>query len=125
MPPLSRDQLQAFAAVARAGSFTRAAKVLHLSQPALSRRISSLEEELESSLLVRGRSGVLLTEPGRRLLDFVEAEGALEEELLSDLKSSPATFRGHVRFAGLSSLIPPVVLPVLAPFLREHPDMQI
>ncbi len=123
--PLSQDQLQAFAAVARAGSFTRAAQALHLSQPALSRRIVGLEEQLETMLVVRGRSGASLTEAGRRLLVFVEAQRALEEELIGDLEPSPASYRGIVRIAGLSSLVPPVVLPALAPFLREHPAVQI
>jgi len=125
MPPLSQDQLQAFAAVASAGSFTRAATALHLSQPALSRRITGLEEHLETMLLVRGRTGASLTEAGRRLLDFVEAQRALEEELVGDLEPSPTSYRGVVRIAGLSSLVPPVVLPALAPFLREHPAVQI
>jgi DNA-binding transcriptional LysR family regulator len=125
MGPLSQDQLEAFAAVARAGSFTRAAAALHLSQPALSRRITGLEERLEAMVLVRGRSGASLTEAGRRLLDFVAAQRALEEELLGDLGPAPASYRGVVRIAGLSSLVPPVVLPALAPFLREHPAVQI
>jgi len=123
--PLSQDRLQAFAAVARAGSFTRGAKALHLSQPALSRRISGLEEDLETVLFVRGRGGASLTEAGQRLLDFVEAERALEEELLGDLGPTPASYRGVVRIAGLTSLVPPVVLPALAPFLRRHPAVQV
>lgn len=122
---LSQDQLQAFAAVARAGSFTRAAAALHLSQPALSRRIAGLEALLETVLLTRGRGGAQLTEAGQRLLEFVEAQRALEEELLVDLSPGTTTYRGVVRIAGLSSLVPPVVLPALAPFLREHPAVQI
>ena len=125
MPPLSQDQLEAFAAVARAKSFTRAASALHLSQPALSRRVTGLEEQLETMLLVRSRAGATLTEAGRRLLDFVEAQRALEEELLGDLEPSVEAYRGVVRLVGLSSLVPPVVLPALAPFLREHPAVQI
>src|SRR5215813_10851827 len=123
--PLSQDRLQAFAAVARAGSFTRGARTLHLSQPALSRRITGLEEDLETVLFVRGRGGATLTEAGQRLLDFVEAERALEEELLGDLGPAPVAYRGVVRIAGLTSLVPPVVLPGLAPFLRTHPTVQI
>ena len=125
MDPLSQDKLQAFAAVARAGSFTAAAQTLHLSQPALSRRIVGLEEQLETTLLVRGRAGASLTAAGRRLLDFVEAQRALEEELLGDLEPSPVSYRGVVRIAGLSSMVPAVVLPALAPFLREHPAVQV
>jgi DNA-binding transcriptional LysR family regulator len=125
MPHLPQDQLQAFAAVARAGNFTRAAAALHLSQPALSRRIAALEEQLETVLLVRSRAGATLTESGRRLLDFVEAQRALEEELLGDLEPAAAAYRGIARVTGLSSLVPWVVLPALAPFLREHPAVQI
>jgi DNA-binding transcriptional LysR family regulator len=125
MSSISQDQLEAFAAIVRAGSFTKAAVALHLSQPALSRRITGLEERIEATLLVRGRTGTSLTEAGRRLLDFVEAQCALEEELIGDLESSPASYRGVVRIAGLSSLVPPVVLPALAPFLRDHPAVQI
>lgn len=125
MPPLPQDQLEAFAAVARAGNFTRAAAALHLSQPALSRRIAALEEQLETTLLVRGRAGASLTESGRRLVDFVQAQRALEEELVGDLAPTPASYQGFVRIAGLSSLVPPVVLPALAPFLRQHPRVQI
>jgi DNA-binding transcriptional LysR family regulator len=122
---LSQDQLEAFAAVAQSGSFTRAARALHLSQPALSRRVAALEEQLEAPLLSRGRAGAALTEAGRRVLEFVDAQRALEEELLGDLEPGPASYRGVVRIAGLSSLVPPVVLPALAPFLRAHPGVQI
>lgn len=125
MAPLPQDQLQAFAAVARAGNFTRAAAALHLSQPALSRRIAGLEEQLETTLFVRSRAGASLTEAGRRLVDFVQAQRALEEELVGDLTPSAAAYQGIVRIAGLSSLVPPVVLPALAPFLRQHPAVQI
>lgn len=125
MPALSKDQLEAFAAVARSGSFTRASALLHLSQPALSRRVAALEEQLESVLLTRGRGGTSLTESGHRLLAFVEAQRALEEELLGDLAPVPASYRGAVRIAGLSSLVPHEVLPALAPFLRAHPAVQV
>jgi DNA-binding transcriptional LysR family regulator len=123
--PLSQDQLDAFAAIARTGSFTRAAGELHVSQPALSRRIANLEEALETVLVVRGRTGTSLTDAGRRVLGFVEAQRALEDELLGDLAPTPAAYRGVIRIAGVSSLVPPVVLPALAPFLRDHPAVQI
>ena len=122
---LSQDQLAAFAAIARTGSFTRAARSLHLSQPALSRRITNLEEALEVVLVVRRRSGATLTDAGRRVLSFVDAQRTIEDELLGELAPSPTEYRGVVRIAGVSSLVPPVVLPALAPFLRQHPAVQI
>lgn len=123
---LSQDQLEAFGTVARTGNFTRAARELHLSQPALSRRITNLEEQLETVLLVRGRGGATLTDAGRRLLGFVEAQRSLEADVVGDLAGAAgAEYRGVVRIAGVSSLVPAVALPALAPFLRDHPAVQI
>jgi DNA-binding transcriptional LysR family regulator len=122
---LSAEHLAAFAEIASSGSFTRAARTLHLSQPALSRRISALEQALEVTLLARGRHGATVTEAGRRLLDFVAAQRALEEDLIGDLRPATATYRGVIRIAGLSSLVTPVVVPALAPFLRAHADVQL
>src|SRR5262245_49846702 len=123
--PLSQDHLQAFATVAAAGSFTRAAAALHLSQPALSRRIAGLEERLEATLFERGRTGVALTAAGQRVLEFVRGQQAMEDDLLGALRPSRATYRGSIRIAGVSSLVPGVVLPALGPFLREHPEVQV
>lgn len=120
--PLSQDQLAAFAAVVRARSFTAAAAELHLSQPALSRRIANLEEQLEVTLLIRGPAGPTLTDAGRRVLGFVHAQRALEDELLGELRpASPAELRGDVRVAGPSSIVPGMILPPLADLLRDHP----
>src|SRR4030095_664192 len=62
------DQVQAFVAVVRGGGFTRAAVILHLSQPAVSRRLVLLERELGAPLFERIRSGVILTEAGPAVL---------------------------------------------------------
>src|SRR4051812_16672731 len=56
--------LRYFAAVAAHGSFNRAAQTLHLTQPALSRQVKDLEDELGVPLFVRGKNAVTLTEAG-------------------------------------------------------------
>jgi LysR family hca operon transcriptional activator len=56
--------LRYFVGVASHGSFNRAAEILHLTQPALSRQVKDLEEELGVTLLVRGSNAVKLTEAG-------------------------------------------------------------
>jgi muramoyltetrapeptide carboxypeptidase len=61
-------QLQTFVQVAELGSFTRAAHVLQVAQPALSRQVRALEVELRQALFVRNGRGVTLTEAGTRLL---------------------------------------------------------
>jgi DNA-binding transcriptional LysR family regulator len=124
MGPIDRDQLRAFETVVRAGNFTRAAAELHLSQPALSRRVANLEEHFEAVLLERRRARVALTPAGRQLFAFAEAQRTLEEELGAELAPAGVP-RGVVRLAGLSSLVPPVILPALAPWLRANPGVQV
>lgn len=123
--PISHDQLAAFAAVVEAGSFTRAARTIHLSQPALSRRIAGLEDALAVTLLVRGPTGPTLTDAGRRVLAFVHAQRALEDELLGELQPSQRALRGEIRVVGPSSIVPAMVLPALSALVREHPRVQV
>src|ERR1700712_3888855 len=66
-------EIQAFVTIIRLGGVTRAAGGLHRSQPAISRRIKLLENQLGAPLLERGRDGIILTEAGRVFLPFSEA----------------------------------------------------
>lgn len=66
---MNLKQLEYFVQVAELGSFSRAAQVLDIAQPALSRQVRALEVELAETLLLRNGRGVLLTEPGRRLFE--------------------------------------------------------
>ena len=66
------QHLRAFYEVARWRSFSKAAKELYLSQPAVSRQISSLEAEVGLPLFVRMANHISLTEAGRKLLGYAE-----------------------------------------------------
>jgi LysR family transcriptional regulator, nitrogen assimilation regulatory protein len=66
--PMDFRQLKYFAMVAEAKSFTRAAELLRLAQPALSNQMQKLEEDLQEQLLIRHSRGIELTDAGRRLL---------------------------------------------------------
>jgi DNA-binding transcriptional LysR family regulator len=70
--PTHQPELSAFVAVARLGSFTRAAAELSLSQPALSRRIRMIEQSLQAELFDRLPGGARLTEAGKSFLPFAE-----------------------------------------------------
>lgn len=121
---LSSRQLEAFVAVARALSFTRAAEHLNLTQSALSQRIRKLEEELGAALFVRAPGAVRLTDTGNRILRFCETRASLESEILADLAASRSDeLAGDIRLAGYMSIMRPVALPGLASLLREHPKV--
>ena len=66
---MNLKQLEYFVSVAELGSFSKAAVVLDIAQPALSRQVRALETELRETLLLRNGRGVSLTEPGRRLYE--------------------------------------------------------
>ena len=85
---MNLKQIEYFVCVAEAGSFTRAAALLRVAQPALSRHVRNLEESLEVRLLVRNGRGVVTTEVGERYLEqcrgiLSQVERANEEIALS------------------------------------------
>lgn len=102
-------RLRYFAAVAEAGSFSRGAAALHLSQPALSRQVLLLEQELGVPLLVRNGRGAELTEAGRSLL--AHARGIFEAADLAraEMRDRQASPQGRVTIG-----LPPRVAQVLA-----------
>jgi len=84
-------RLRAFAALARTGSFSRAGAELYVSQPAVSKHVASLEAELGTALVLRGRGGATLTEAGRVLADYVLRAEALLANARRALADEPET----------------------------------
>lgn len=119
------DDLQAFLAVARERSFTRAAAKLGVTPSALSHTIKGLEERLGLRLLSRTTRSVSPTEAGERLLravaphfDEIEAEIAA----LSDFRDRPA---GTIRVSCGDSVVASVFRPMLRSFLAQYPDITV
>lgn len=122
---LASHELQAFRMVAQTLSFSQAAERIHITQPALSQRIQSLEKNLGLTLFVRDPKGVKLTEAGLRLLRYCQIKDHLESELLNDLVKAPdGRLGGRLRIAAYSTVLHSVVMPALAPLLRENPAVQ-
>ncbi len=122
---LSTRQLEAFTTVAKTLNFTSAAKRLNITQSALSQRIRKLEDELGTALLIRAPKGVRLTETGRRILRFCQARESLEAEIYADLATDGGSkMAGVIRLGAYSSMMRPVLIPALAPFLRDNPKVQ-
>jgi DNA-binding transcriptional LysR family regulator len=119
------DDLLAFVAIARERSFTKAAAQLGLSQSSLSHIIRELEARLGVRLLTRTTRSVSPTEAGERLLNTVaprmEEIGA-ELAALSDYRDKPA---GTIRISASEHGVNAVILPKLAKFLPEYPDIKV
>ncbi len=119
------NDLQAFVAVARERSFTRAAAQLGLSRSALSHAMLGLEARLGVRLLTRTTRSVSTTEAGARLLDVLAPRlSEIEQELssLSAMRDKPA---GTVRITAHDHAIATVLWPRLLPLLKQYPDIQI
>lgn len=119
------NDLLAFVTVAREGSFTRAAAVLGVTQSALSQAIRGLEERLQIRLLTRTTRSVSTTPAGERLMHSIDHRfDEIEAELdaLTALRDKPA---GTVRITCGDNVLHTVLLPKLAPVLREYPDIKL
>lgn len=92
-------QLRYFVAVAEELSFTRAAQRLHISQPPLSQQIQALEQDLGTRLLDRDKRNVMLTDPGRIMLDQARQILAKADEARTHVRDAAAGFSGLLRLA--------------------------
>jgi LysR family nitrogen assimilation transcriptional regulator len=108
-------RLQYFVAVAEAGSFSRAAAALHLTQPSLSRQVQLLEAEVGQRLLERHGRGVAATEAGTALLAHARAIFDLAERARVDMLERQQNPRGRLTIA-----LPPRVAQVLTADLVER-----
>lgn len=115
-------QIRAFDAVARAGSFSRAAEVLGLTQPALTIQVKALEERHGLKLLHRDGRGVRLTEAGQRLFTLSRQLASLEEMIDDTLETSSELQRGELRLAVDG---PHIVMGLFAQFLARHPQVRL
>lgn len=119
------DKLKTFHAAAEAGSLTRAAEVLHLSQSAVSRQISALETELGAKLFHRHARGLITTEPGRLLFEAtqdVAAKIAFAEAQVQDSRDEPS---GTLRVTAPTALGAIWLAPRLARFHEAFPQIRV
>jgi DNA-binding transcriptional LysR family regulator len=122
---LDWDRIRVFHAVAEAGSFTRAADRLSLSQSAISRQMGALEEDLGVALFHRHARGLVLTEQGEILQEaarLVAARMRDAEAQLSESKDRPA---GHLRINTTIGFGVGWLTPHLAEFCARYPDINL
>lgn len=117
-------QLKSFVAVAREGHMTRAAKQLHVTQPALSAQISKLEDELGQRLFDRSSKGMSLTEAGETFLAHVESALKEIEEGQVALDELMGLERGSLAVGGGATATTYLLPELIAQFHAAHPRIQ-
>ena len=117
-------QLQIFEAVARHGSFTRAAEALHLTQPSVSIQVKSLAEALGRPLFEQAGRRIHLTDVGRLLYDTCTELSALWSRFEAAVDDVGALRRGHLRVSVVTTA--KYFLPkALGQFCRLHPGIEV
>ncbi len=118
-------QLEYFVRVAELGSFTRAAHVLNIAQPALSRQVRLLEVELRQNLLVRNGRGAIPTEAGKLLLDHGRGILHQVERAREDLGRVRGALAGRVAIGLPPTLARVFTVPLTRAFRRQLPEAQL
>jgi LysR family hydrogen peroxide-inducible transcriptional activator len=113
------EQLRQFLKVAEFGNFTMAAAALGLSQPALSRSIARLEDELGQPLFTRQSRKVTLTDAGRLLHPRAQQIIALSDDAISEIGDDGQT--GRIRVGAIPTVAPFFLPPILREFRQEFP----
>ncbi len=119
------DKLRIFHTVAEAGSFTHAGERLNLSQSAVSRQISSLEESLDQLLFHRHARGLILTEQGEllhRTVRRVYQELVMAESRLSDSRERPS---GPLKISTTVAFGSSWLTPRIKEFIELYPDIEV
>jgi DNA-binding transcriptional LysR family regulator len=118
-------EIEAFVAIARAGSVSRAAVAVHLSQPAMSRRIDLLEREIGVPLFDRVPSGVRLTDAGKAFLPYARQVLAAARDGTEAARALEAEERGTVTLALVGTLASTGLTARLRHFRDERPGVRL
>ena len=122
---INRNHLALFRAVAEAGGFSRAAEIVHVSQPAISMQVAELEKSLGTPLFDRLPRGVRLTHAGETLFGYAQRIVALEGEAEHAMREMRGLRRGRLAI-GASTTIGSYLLPTqLGEFRRQYPAVEL
>src|SRR6185437_2450127 len=121
MGRMDGEALKTFVAVYRQGGFSNAARQLNRTQPAISRRIALLEEELGVPLLERMSTGIALSQAGRVLLPYAERALAALQDAEAAVRALRTADAGPVTLAAVGTLADAALTAVLKRFAQSHP----
>lgn len=122
---MNLKQLEYFVAVAELGSFSKAAVILNIAQPALSRQVRLLETDLHVTLLMRNGRGVVLTEAGKRLFDHSIGILQLVSRVREDIEATRDEPAGRIVVGLPPSMGRLLTLPLVEGFRRALPKARL
>ena len=114
-----------FYTVATCRNISAAAKELYISQPAISKAISKLEQNLQISLFIRNSRGVSLTDEGEYLYEQVKTAFSYIQNGEKRIKQMNELGVGHIRIGVSTTLCKFILLPHLSQYIKNHPHMKI
>lgn len=114
-----------FHTVARTGSISKAAGQLFISQPAVSKAITNLEEAVGTVLFYRSSKGVTLTDEGRVLYDYIDKAMDNISKGEESLKKYTELGVGHIRIGVSTSLCKHILLDYLKDFIKDNPHINV
>ena len=122
---ISLRQIEAFRAVMVTGTVTQAAKMLEVSQPAVSRMISYLEYEIGFKLFSRASRQLIPTDEGRAFYDEVERSFIGLNQITKAASAISGFRRGHIRLITIPSLASNLMVDLVAHFVEEYPKIAV
>lgn len=122
---MSLRQMEYFTTVVEADSFTRAAELLHVTQPALSHQIRALERRVGGPLLERLPRGVRLTPMGRAFLPHAELAVRSAAHAERAARAAAGAEEGEIHLAAVHAVAAGLLPPVAARWRRDHPGVEL
>ncbi len=122
---LSLKQINVLHAILRGGSTTAAAEALHISQPAVSKLVASMEKELRYPLFVRTGRGLEPTPEAIALMPYVERTLSELQRLQQHAENLRGGSSGHLAIAGNLTLVNSLAATAMATFRKHYPDINV
>jgi DNA-binding transcriptional LysR family regulator len=122
---LISPQLEAFMAVARLKTVHGAAETLHLTQTAVTQRLRSLESRLRTTLFIRTRRGMQLTQEGEALIRYCHTVKALEGETLASMQGAGTQADIELVITGPSSIMSSRIIPACLDVMKKYQHLRL
>ncbi len=122
---MDSNDLYSFIKLIECGTFTSASKVLGISQPALSQKIAKLEDQLQTTLIIRNPRSIELTSSGSELLMYSKSILEQEESFLGQYNQYDRELKGKLRIASFSSIMRSLIIPKVSGFMKSHPLVDV